>query len=231
MNTAAIGGNQVKKERKVMTKQIQLLQSYLDPNPYWTTPIGYSEIFSSEHSVSLFDQNGYHLTPIEQQYAEVNGYPLDIRRHETVIRKPWLVLENIKTGPHINHSDLFERKAYREEALEQLTYYAKQNNLLWKIVKMKPKWGIDISIDYVNEGGNVFEVFHYEWDSFEYESILERKVAIESFVLEQDWDMHAKEIWNRRNEWFNLDFFGQSKWRTDYFNIPPEKFKNIIWEN
>jgi len=214
-----------------MINQIKLTPNVIDPNAYWSTAIEHSDLFLSEHSVSLFDQNGYHLTPLEQLYAEVNGYPIDIRRHETVIRKPWLTLEQVTTGPHINHSDLFERKAYRGEALQQLKHYTKQNNLLWKIIKMKPKWGIDISIDYVNEDGNVFEVFHYEWDSFEYEPIQERKTAIENFVMNQDWDMHANEIWKRKDEWFDLDFFGQSKWRTDYYNIPPEKFKHIIWED
>ena len=214
-----------------MTNQIQLASDTFDPISHWINPIQNCDIFSTEHSVSLFDQNGYHLTPIEQLYAEQNGYPINVRRHETVIRKPWLTLVDVFTKAHINHSDLFERKAYSGEALEQLKYYAKSNNLLWEIVKMKPKWGIDISIDYVDENGNVFEVFHYEWDSFEYEPVVERKTAIENFVLSQDWDKHAKELLKRKREWFDLDFFGQSKWRTDYYNIPPEKFKHIIWDN
>jgi hypothetical protein len=212
-----------------MTKQIQLNNSNFDSTAYWSNTISNESIFVSEHCVSLFDQNGYHLTPIEQEYADVNGYPIVVRRHETVIRRPWLTLNNVFTGAHINHSDLFERKGYGDEALDQLKSYASTNNLLWKIIKMKPKWGIDISIDYTDETGNVFEVFHYEWDSFEYEPIAEKKFEIENFVLSQDWDSHAKEVLRRRDEWFNLDFFGQSKWRTDFYNISPEKFKHIIW--
>ena len=214
-----------------MTNKIQLSLENFDPISHWNNPIQDLSIFSTEYCVNLFDQNGYHLTPIEQLYAEQNGYPLNIRRHETVLRKPWLILENVLTGAHINHSDLFERKGYTGEALDQLKYHAKDNNLLWKVIKMKPKWGIDISIDYVDEKGNVFEVFHYEWDSFEYEPVLERKIAIENFVISQDWNIHAKEVLKRKNEWYDLDFFGQSKWRTDYYEIPPEKFKHIIWDN
>jgi hypothetical protein len=214
-----------------MANRIQLALENFDLISHWSNPIQDLDIFSTEDCVRLFDQNGYHLTPIEQLYAEQNGYPLSTRRHETVIRKPWLTLDRTYTGAHINHSDLFERKGYTGEALEQLRHYVKHNNLLWKIIKMKPKWGIDISIDYVDEKGNVFEVFHYEWDSFEYEPTVERKLAIENFILTQDWNMHAVEVLKRKSEWFDLDFFGQSKWRTDFYNIPPEKFKHIIWDN
>lgn len=198
-----------------------------DPNPFWSIELKDVDILNDKRCTDLFDQNGYHLTRIEQKYADVNGYPKNIRRHETVIRQPWLTWDKFEFA-HINHSDLFERKAYGESALEQLTYYAKSNPMLYKIIKMKPKWGIDISIDYVSEN-SVFEVFHYEWDSFEYDAIFDKKLEIENFVLNQDWDAIAKQLWRLKDEWFYLDFFEQTKWRTDYFGLSPEKFKNVIW--
>ena len=210
---------------------IQISFDTFDPISHWSSSIPSTSIFSLNHCVNLFDQNGYHLTPIEQLYAEENGYPLNIRRHETVIRKSWLTSDDVTTGPHINHSDLFERKAYDGSALEQLKYHATNNNLLWKVIKMKPKWGIDISIDHVDDEGNVFEVFHYEWDSFDYELIHEKKLEIETFVLKQDWDDVAKRLWQLKDDWFYLDFFEQTAWRTNYFGLSPEKFKNVIWNN
>jgi hypothetical protein len=101
--------------------------------------------------------------------------------------------------------------------------------MLYKLIKMKPKWGIDISIDYVSPDA-VFEVFHYEWDSFEYEAVQEKKEEIENFIVHKDWDDIAQILWNRKNEWLNLDFFEQTQWRTDFFGLSPEKFKNVIWE-
>jgi hypothetical protein len=102
--------------------------------------------------------------------------------------------------------------------------------MLYKLIKMKPKWGIDISIDYVSEDA-VFEVFHYEWDSFVYEDVVEKKLEIEKFMLSKDWDDVARTLWKIRDKWYHLDFFEQTKWRTDYFNLTPEKFKNVIWSN
>jgi len=188
-----------------------------------------THILKDPNCVDLFDQNGYHLTKAEQAFLTRNGYNPVERRHEDCLRYDWLVWDK-KDKAHINHSDLFERKGFKDQALEQLYALAETNPMLYKLVKMKPKWGIDISIDYVSKDA-VFEVFHYEWDSFNYEELLEKKFEIENLVLKLDWDQVALDIWSKKEEWFDLDFFEQTKWRTDYFEISPEKFKNVIWDS
>ena len=60
---------------------------------------------------------------------------------------------------------------------------------------------------------------------------LEKKFEIEQFVLNLDWDSAALDLWKKRDQWINLDFFDQTKWRTDFFGLPPEKFKNVIWDS
>ena len=181
------------------------------------------------NSVDLFDQNGYHLTKAEQAFLGYNGYQTIERRHEDCMRYDWM-LWNKRDGAHINHSDIFERKGFSSDALEQLYSIAPTNPMLYKLIKMKPKWGIDISIDYVSPDA-VFEVFHYEWDSFDYEQVMEKKLEIEKFLLNLDWDDVAKDLWKKKEDWFFLDFFEQTKWKTDYFNLSPEKFKNVIWDS
>jgi hypothetical protein len=179
--------------------------------------------------VDLFDQNGYHLTKAEQAFLSRNGYEPIVRRHEDCLRHDWIISDK-RDGAHINHCDLFERKGFKDCALEQLEVIAESNPMLYKLIKMKPKWGIDISIDYVSPDA-VFEVFHYEWDAFEYDAVLEKKFEIEQFVLNLDWDSAALDLWKKRDQWINLDFFDQTKWRTDFFGLPPEKFKNVIWDS
>ena len=179
--------------------------------------------------VDLFDQNGYHLTKAEQAFLSRNGYEPIVRRHEDCLRHDWIISDK-RDGAHINHCDLFERKGFKDCALEQLEVIAESNPMLYKLIKMKPKWGIDISIDYVSPDA-VFEVFHYEWDAFEYDAVLEKKFEIEQFVLNLDWDSAALDLWKKRDQWINLDFFDQTKWCTDFFGLPPEKFKNVIWDS
>lgn len=207
---------------------MKIADTYLNKDAYFINPTEDIETLKDPSCVDLFDQNGYHLTKAEQAFLGYNGYKLIERRHEDCLRYDWLTWDK-KEGAHINHSDLFERKGFDDLALDQLKALAPENPMLYKLVKMKPKWGIDISIDYVSPDA-VFEVFHYEWDSFEYQAVIEKKLEIEKFVLNQDWDEIAKTLWKIKDKWYDLDFFAQTQWRTDYFGLSPEKFKNVIWE-
>ena len=104
------------------------------------------------------------------------------------------------------------------------------NNLLWKMIKLKPKWGIDMSIDYVDNNGHVMELFHYEWDDTELDTVLEKKEIIESVVLNNDWEDIAKTKLQRKDEWQHLDFTGQSEWTTNFLGLPKERFKLVPWK-
>jgi len=211
-------------------KKVVLHPNSFDKNMYWHNPLKDVAVLNDADGLDLFDQNGYHLTKVEQAYGNVNGYPLIQRRHETVLRQNWMTMFGPKYGAHFNHCDLFERKGYGSLAKDQLLEFVEYNHLLWKLVKLKPKYGIDVSIDYVDHYGNVFEVFHFEWDSFDYDAVVEKKALVEEVVLNTDWDEKAKELLARKDEWYDLEFFEQSKWRTDFFGLPPEKFKQVIWE-
>ena len=209
---------------------MKVANTYLTREAYFLDATEDLSTLRDTSCVDLFDQNGYHLTKAEQAFLDRNGYQKIARRHEDCLRQDWIQWDK-KDGAHINHSDIFERKGFADQALEQLDVFAEEYNpMLYKLIKMKPKWGIDISIDYVSTDA-VFEVFHYEWDSFDYEKVLEKKLEIEGLVLNLDWDQAAKELWGRKDEWINLDFFEQSLWRTEFFGTEPEKFKNIIWDN
>ena len=110
----------------------------------------------------LFDQSGYDLCPLEQEYAKKNIGEADFVRYRRAIAKPWFE-SHTTSGPHINHSYLFERKGYHGYALEQLGHWAEGNHLIHKMTQLKPKWGIDISLDYVDDSRyNTMELFHYE---------------------------------------------------------------------
>ena len=211
--------------------RLQITSNKFNKDGYWRKAIDNAEVLLTQESVYLFDQNGYHLTPTEMAFAKKANYPALHRRHEWMLCEDWMISEELYCGAHINHCQLLERKSFADEARQQMLFYATRNPLLWKLIRMRPKWGIDMSIDYVDRKGNVFEILHYEWDNFDYESVQSKKEEIEQFALSVDWENAAASLLKRKDEWAHLSFFEMSKWKTDFFGLSPEKFKDISWES
>ena len=182
-------------------------------------------------ALHLFDQSGYDLCPLEQEYAKVNMGEADFVRYRRAIAKPWIESDSV-TGPHINHSYLFERKGYHGYALEQLSHWAEGNHLINKMTRLKSKWGIDISLDYVDDNRyNTMELFHYEWDDNNLDTVLQKKEEIENIILNTEWQDFADYKLKNKDKWIELDFVGQSKWTTEHLNLPKERFKLVTWRN
>jgi len=194
----------------------------------WNLPLTLNNI-PDLTTIKFFDQSGYALCDLELQYAATNNAYINSNREKQGMYMPWIQLDNKTTGAHINHSWLLERKGYSGEALEQLNDWSVTCPLFYKISKLVPKWGIDISFDYVDTKGNVMELFHYEWDSHILNEVLNTKEKIEKIIFNTDWDDFAQMKLNRKSEWNGLDFIAQSKWTTEVLNLPPENFKLVPW--
>jgi len=196
----------------------------------WQRPIdyNYTPVVSD---MELFDQNGYDMCPLEMKYAEANQDPGKWHRpNHVALKHNWFKDEQLSnSGPHINHALCFERKGYSGEAMAQLHAHAKTNNLIYKLIKIKPKWGLDISIDYTDADGNVFELLHWEWDGFDHDEVNEKKQYMEKILQRVDWKDAADTMLKRKEEWHHLDFFSQSEWKTKFFGVEKERFKMVLW--
>ena len=208
--------------------QLKRTKHNLNPRPTWGTAIDVGFIPHARH-LSNFDQNGYDLTPLEHMYAKTNNGFVSNTRWRNSLKTQWYEdIENSIGGVHLNHADLYERKGYHGYALEQLMAHAEGLPLIHKITQMRPKWGIDISIDYVKYP-DVFEVFHFEWDDFDYDVVAEKQIEIEKVIDNTDFEDAAQQLIKRKDEWHHLDFFAQSKWKADYFGVSEEQFKMVAW--
>lgn len=210
---------------------VVLTNNQFNPDGYWATPMSKMLYIPLAEDLDLFDQNGYDLTVLEQHFAMSNDQEIKSHRsHRHAVKKDWFTQERKIEGAVLNHSLLFERKAYAGAALEQLKHWAKKLPLIYKIIAMRPKWGMDFSMDYVDNEGNAFEILHWEYDSFDYEEICVVKEFIELKILSIDWDRAAADLIKYKDKWHHLDFFAQSDWKCDYFGIPKERFKMVIWD-
>lgn len=209
---------------------LTLTSNRFNPEGYWYNPITSTTFTPLVSDLDLFDQNGYDLTELEKRFALHNFTNIENHReHRHTLKQSWFIQQEVTEGAHLNHSLLFERKGYSGDALDQLIKWSYNLPLLHKIVAMRPKWGLDFSMDYADKNGNVFEILHWEWDSFSYEEITEIKSKVEPILNSIDWADAASYLINHKEEWHSLDFFAQSDWKCNYFGITKERFKMVIW--
>ena len=210
---------------------VTLSGSEFNPDGYWRNPIAKLLYEPTYEDVDLFDQNGYDLTQLERHYAYSNYVKTAKQRdYRYAIKHDWFI-QNVKVeGAVLNHSSLFERKAYQGPALEQLQHWAKKLPLIYKIIAIRAKWGLDFSMDYVDRQGNAFELLHWEWDSFNYDEISAIKQEVEPRLQNIDWQDAANQMIKYKEKWHHLDFFAQSDWKCNYFGVPKERFKMVIWK-
>ncbi len=208
-----------------------LTDNKFEQDGYWRNPVAKLLYEPTYEDLELFDQNGYDLTQLEQHFAYGNYVkPKKQREHRFAIKKDWFT-EDVKIeGAVLNHSSLFERKAYAGAALDQLEYWAKNLPLIHKVISIRPKWGLDFSMDYVDRAGNAFEILHWEYDGFDYEEVQVRKLQVQAKFATIDWDDAAESLIKYKDNWHHLDFFAQSDWKCKYFGVPKERFKMVIWK-
>ena len=63
-----------------------------------------------------------------------------------------------------------------------------------------------------------------------FDKVLEKQREVEAIIAEVNWDSKAKEMIDRKDEWHHLDFFGQSDWKCEFWGLPKENFKEVIWK-
>ena len=211
-------------------KDFVLTDNQWNPEGYWSKPLpGY---FAPKiHHLELFDQNGYDLTELEKLFAKENLAEYTTHRaHRYAIKKPWFDQSDKLEGAILNHSLLFERKGYSNEALGQLKMWTKYFPRIWQLISLRPKWGLDFSMDYADCYGNCFELLHWEYDGFEYDDIQVRKLQVQAKIATTDWDDAGRQMLKHKDQWHHLDFFEQSAWKCKYFGIINERFKMVAWE-
>lgn len=207
---------------------LSITDNQFDPEGYWQQPMPKMIYKPCASDVDLFDQNGYDLTVIEQHFAGSNAKKH--REHRYSLKQKWFIQDAKIEGAVLNHSLIFERKGYTGEALKELKLWARDLPLLHKIIAIRPKWGLDFSIDYVDRSGNAFEILHWEFDGFDYKEIQDTKIYMEPKLLAIDWEDAGRRLLEHKDQWHDLDFFAQSAWKCNYFGIVNERFKMVIWE-
>ena len=186
-------------------------------NPYLTTPI-------QRHLLETlpfkdFDKDGYEVpTPLEWLHYEANDVELnrEIQYHIAPVQEWYHDIEQSEHGLVLDHCMLLTRYAFADAAKEQIQEVCKQRPILQKLLNIKPKWGIDFSLDYVTHD-IVMEVIHIEQDFSSVNEAQEAKERLENIINNTDWYDGAMRLYQRRDEWINLSSDDHSDYKAQFF--------------
>lgn len=168
-----------------------------------------------------FDKDGYEVSnPIEKEFYETNSIWIyeNIQNHIAPVRTWYNDIEESEKECILDHSMLLMRYAYVGEARDQLEKCLSKRPILNKLLKIKPKWGIDFSLDWVDIV-DCFEIIHIEQDFFSYEEAIFHKEKIEELIESTDWVDAAKSLMKKKDEWIYLSSDDHSDYKAKFFGL------------
>ena len=188
----------------------------LFPEPYLTQPIHTDVLYNAEFRD--FDKDGYEVaTPIERLHYEYNGALIgDVQYHTACCQQWYRDNDSSESGLILDHTQILHRWAYAGAAREAIERAATVRPVLNKLLRIKPKWGIDFLIDYVTHE-HCFEVFHIEQDAVTYNDAVDLKDRAEELIDSADWEGRIQEIIDRKSEWQDLCSDDQSDWKARFW--------------
>lgn len=168
-------------------------------------------------SMDFFDKDGYELNQVEELIYRYNDINLSERHlYHTANHITWFYdTENSREGCTLDHSMIVTRYEYAPSPKRQIRFMSKANPLLNKLLSVRMKWGIDVSIDYVHEEG-CYELFHIEQDFTNVNDANETKQRAEEIVLSMDWDQAAADIIRYKYKWKDLNSDDQADWKAKF---------------
>ena len=199
----------------------------IETNPYYYKPC--SEDVLSDDPTLDFDPNGFGLTELEIELIKANDGKF--YRPDYLTQKiDWLAQPLTKSGIVLNHSFILYRRAYDGNAADFLWKLAQKDPRIHRVLQQRPRFGLDICVEYIQPDGTIFEVLHWEYDSINPEEIEYFRNLYQDKFLNTDWEHAAQQLLNKKSEWHHLPWFPQSKYKCDYFGVIPENFGQVLWK-
>lgn len=178
--------------------------------------------------LKYFDKDGFELTPVEAIFYQHNGIPLGHHLRHTCSQIDWFKQDSVDRGAIVDHSMLLYRSGFEGDAREQVKEWAATHPVFIKLLHVKPKYGIDFDVDWIDEQGPV-ELFHLEWDHSDVIAVGAMKVKVEGWLMSMDWEDAARRLRAKKNEWQHLPAMDQNDWRARFFGFNRSESVLKIW--
>ena len=208
---------QITQETQTGNMKLVNLNPQFNQFPFLTTPINQQLVDNLR--LDHFDKDGYEVpTPLERCFYEAQGIDLncEIQYHIAPVQEWYRDEERSEQGLVLDHCMLLTRYAFAGEAREQIVEVCRNRPILQKLLNIKPKWGIDFSLDFVTHD-IVMEVIHIEQDFDNLEEAQEAKERLERIIDNTDWYDGAMQLYKRKDEWINLSSDDHSDYKAQFF--------------
>jgi len=197
--------------------QLVNLKPEFTNSPYLTIPI--QQLDAETLPLRDFDKDGYEVpAPLELEYYKSNNVIMntEIQYHIAPVQEWFTDTEKSEHGLVLDHCMILTRYALAGEAREQLEEVAKNRPIVNKLLSIKPKYGIDFSLDYVTHDV-IMEVIHIEQDFTTLEEANEAKEKLEHIIDTTDWYQGVVDLQSKKHEWENLSSDDHSDYKAQFF--------------
>jgi len=175
-----------------------------------------NDLLLYEH-LDYFDRDGYELTVLERSIHNHFEIPLGYCLNHISVCERWVHQTN-KCSIVLDHSLLSHRYSYEGKARTQIEGLCKKRPELRKLLAIKPKWGIDFSVDFIDEN-NCFELVHIEHDAYKYEEIHAAAGKLSSLIMNTDFKQLALKMIDEQEKWSKLNSDDQSDYKAKAFGF------------
>ncbi len=158
-----------------------------------------------------YDKDGFELCSAEKKLYSAMNFPLTECLYHLCWQDPWMDIKH--PNLMLDHCMLLHRCDFADAAENEIVNLIPENPKAQLLLKSKKKWGFDFALDYIDESNNIWEVVHIEWDSYNFNEILDMKESIQEKILSLDWESISKHIIARESEWSILEGFKQNDWK------------------
>lgn len=158
-----------------------------------------------------YDKDGYELCIAERKFYKAMHFPLTECLYHICWQDEWLKINNPRFI--LDHCMLLHRCDFAEDAEQQIKSFKNLNPRAQLLLKSRKKWGFDFALDYIDDHGDVWEIAHIEWDSYDLQEVVDMKSKIQESVLSKDWEDISRTVIDKKDEWINLEGFKQNDYK------------------
>ena len=170
----------------------------------------------TEEYIRYFDNDGFELSFLEQEYYKENKVPINVTLNHFCDQREWMTFKD--ENLILDHAMVLQRWEFTGDARQQLEVKKSQYPQLNKYLKLKSKWGIDFSLEYY-KNDIVLEVLHMEMDYHSYHEAMAAKEFFEEKFISTDWNHFVDSLLSNKSKWEYLQGMEQNDWKAVHWGL------------